>query len=60
MMTVRIAHDATVMMIARIIPAAMMMIAKTIASMVADVVWIASPLRQHYLSDMQHSRPLSS
>jgi hypothetical protein len=45
MMTVRTAHDATVMMIARIVLAAMMMIAKTIALMVTGVVWIASPHR---------------
>jgi hypothetical protein len=49
MMIVRTAHDATVMMIARIVLAAMMMIVKTIALMVADVVWIASPHRMSIL-----------
>jgi hypothetical protein len=45
MMIVRIAHGVIVMMIVRIVLAAMMMIAKTIALMVAGVVRIASPHR---------------
>jgi hypothetical protein len=49
MMTDRTAHDAIVMMTAKIVLAAMMMIAKTIALMVVGVVWIASP---HHMSTL--------